>query len=184
MTSQTPFVPGPATPATPTPAKRSKLPLIVGALLAGVLVLGGAGIGAAWFFTRDDKPATKVATAWDLEQKANQSGAAQPEPALTETPGPLLTKDDLKLTLKTVDKQCFGSAGCSVDVKVQATLLTGFESTETWEVTYQVTGGTDGAVIGNFQLTDGRYDMNEESIDTDRESDKLAVKVTSVERIG
>lgn len=57
MTSQPPYMPGgyapPASTDTPAPppATRSKLPLIIGALAAFVVLAGAIGIGAAWFFT-------------------------------------------------------------------------------------------------------------------------------------
>ncbi|GAB2594310.1 hypothetical protein Aab01nite_82810 [Paractinoplanes abujensis] len=91
-------------------------------------------------------------------------------PAATTTAptvSPTLSLADLDLTPKVVKNQCFGSAGCSVLVKVEM----GYGGTplildETWEVTYELTGDETGPIIGTFELAGSRYDQDEIHLST------------------
>jgi hypothetical protein len=186
----TPTLPAPA--PSPAPLKKSRLPWIIAIAVAVIVLAAGIGIGAAWFFARDDKPAASAPSAWDLEQqrKASELPSAEdetlPDPVPTPT-GPALTKADVKLSLKTTEKQCFGSVGCNVTVQVEAAHADGvgsFKSPETWLVTYEITGDESGPIIGSFEITDGKYDVNEEALSTKSSKTKVTVKVTDVEKVG
>jgi hypothetical protein len=172
---------------TPAPSRKSRLPLIV-AIAAAVLVLaGGIGIGAAWFFTRGDTPAATAPPAQAVDPALpSVDDETLPDPAPT-TAGPALTKSDVKLSLKTTDKQCFGSVGCNVTVQVEAAHADGvgsFKSAETWLVTYEISGDESGPIVGSFEITDGKYDVNEESLSTKSSKTKVSVKVVDVEKVG
>jgi len=98
-----------------------------------------------------------------------------------------LTKQDVKLSLKTTSKQCFGSAGCNVTVQVQAGVAASLQQAlppdGTWDVTYQITGDESGPIIGTFSLYgNGKYDVNEESLSTGSSYTPVRVKVISVEQ--
>lgn len=146
---------------------------------AGAVILIALTILGTLAITHHDKPEAAAsptpASAWDLEQAA---------PAPTETtpaPGPTLAATDLTLTPKITKKQCFGSAGCNVQIKVEV----GYDGPtlsedDTWEVTYQVTGDESGPIVGTFELTGTKYDQDEISLSTKSSKTKISVKVTDV----
>jgi hypothetical protein len=184
---QPPYAATPTPAAAPTPvppARRPRLPWILGAVVAVILLAAGIGIGTAFFLAADEPaPAPPATLQGDGNALPSVEDEVLPDPAPT-TAGPLLTMADLKLSLKVTDKQCFGSAGCSITAKVEAAMATGFKSAETWEITYEITGVEDGPIIGSFELTDGQYDVNEEFFETKNKKSKPAIKVTEVEKLG
>jgi hypothetical protein len=174
------------------PGRRSGI--LIGLAIGGVVAVGTGIAGFALGATRqDENPSTSAAaptppSSWDLEQQAN---ATQPDLTLDEgsttaaTPGPTLDVSLIKLTPKVKDKQCFGSAGCNVTVKLDMaydgpTLA----EDETWEVTYELRGGEDGPTIGTFEVTGKSYTVPEESVSTPNKNTQLTVKVTDVEKRG
>jgi hypothetical protein len=53
------------------------------------------------------------------------------------------------LTPKTRDRQCFGSAGCNVRVKVETAYKGApLSEDEMWEITYQLPGDESGPIVG------------------------------------
>ncbi len=149
---------------------------------AGAVILVALTILGTLAITHRDKPkaaaSPEAASAWDLEQ-------AQPEPAETTTaPGPALSATDLTLTPKVTKKQCFGSAGCNVSIKVEVGYGgPALSEDDTWEVTYQVTGDESGPIVGTFELTGTKYDQDEISLSTKNSKTKISVKVTGVDGI-
>jgi len=184
--------------AQPTPVrKHSKLPWIVGGVIA-LLAIVGATVGVMIVITSDSEQTTKaVATqplsAWELEQ---EDLAAEPgiedEGGLTATPatdpttgGAALSASDITLTPKVTDKQCFGSAGCSLTIKIDMSYRgADLSADDTWEVTYQVKGDESGPIIGTFEITGDQYTVNEESLSTRSSRTKVTIKVTDVEKLG
>lgn len=136
-------------------------------VLIAVLVLAGCG---------NDAPAT-----------AQQAGAAatetpgptpEPTPEITPTPSP----SDYELRVKTLQKECFGSAGCNVSYTIRVTYSgTPLPEDATYSVTYKVTGGED-EVINTFEINGDRATVaEEESVSTSSSGAKLRAKVTEVE---
>ncbi|WP_328459440.1 hypothetical protein OHA21_27115 [Actinoplanes sp. NBC_00393] len=163
------------------PKQKRLWPVAAGAVAA--LVLIAATILATLAVTAPDEPqqpAAQALSAWQQEQEV-------PTPTVEPTPtaGPTLSAANLTLTPKVIKKQCFGSAGCSVEVKVEV----GYDGPtlspdDTWEVIYEVKGDEDGPIIDSFELTGDRYDQDEISVSTKTSKTKISVKVTSIERQG
>jgi hypothetical protein len=165
-----------ASPA-PAPKKPKRWPWILGML---VTLFIGIGIGAAC--APEEPTATRTATP---EASVTASPTSWPQ----ETPEPVeafsLTKQDIELELKTTERQCLGSAGCSVTVQVRASLdaatADALAPEGQWDVTYRITGDRSGPLIGTFSLYgNGKYDVNEEFLDG--VNTPIRVKVTHVER--
>lgn len=178
----TPYVP-PTPPPTPA-ATRRYWPFVV----AAAALIVAAAIVVLVMSNRPHAPAvatTKPAVPVDT---CGEDLCSTPTPTPTATPtaaGPVLTVADIHLTLKTTDKECFGSAGCNVQVKVEMGPLDEMPGAgETWEVTYEITGGNDGSSIGSFDITGDKYEINTEMVSTASSKSKLHVKVTDVERLG
>jgi hypothetical protein len=168
-----------ASPAPP-PKKPKRWPWILGMV---VTLFIGIGIGAAG--TPEETTQTRAIT--PEASPATASPTASPQ----ETPEPVegfsLTKQDIELELKTTERQCFGSAGCSVTVQVRASLdaatADALPPEGQWDVTYQITGDESGPLIGTFSLYgNGKYDVNEEFLSTYSVNTPIRVKVTDVER--
>jgi hypothetical protein len=177
--------PGPALIGEqPAPApKKSRLPLILAAV-AGLAVVIAVTVGITVAAQNGTSPAATKSSgqsAWDKEQAAAAT-TPDPTPAVVEnTPA----ASDMRLTLKTTSKECFGSAGCLLTVKVNLGYNGPTLSTDdTWQITYEIGGVSDGPLIGSFEMTGDEYQVNEENLSTKSSKSKVTVKVTSVEKVG
>jgi hypothetical protein len=181
----------PGTPgAQPVAAGRTRVTgWIVGAAVL-VLLLCFGGCGALLATTDDgDKPRPGSA-ALSASPTASATTAAPTTAAAAPTttpPAPLPvyatpTKNDFKLKVKILRKQCFGSAGCNVTYRIDVT-YTGdgdLDPSKTYEVTYQVKGAED-PIINTFEVTgDSASVQQEEMASTQRSGDKLTAVVTDV----
>lgn len=143
-------------------------------LVVGLLI--GYGIGASGTSTKE------VAT----PNAANDVAPTEEDvPIVTESPQPLPyvpTKNDFKLTVKILKKECFGSAGCNITYRVQVSYEgQPLNPSETWEVTYEVRGGEDGPVINTFTVNGDQASVDErENLSTSSASSRLSVVVTDV----
>jgi hypothetical protein len=181
--NQLPQAPPPPASVNPNAAGRGwKTWILPAATFVAGLVLG-AGLGAAGD-AGGDEDAAKPSV---VSISPSSSDAPSPSPSPSPDPVVRLTKQDIELTLKTKEKQCFGSAGCNVTVQVRASLdgavLDALPSDGTWDVTYQISGDESGPIIGTFSVYgNGKYDVNEEFLSTPSANTPVDVKVVSVER--
>lgn len=172
----------------PDAPKKSRLPLILTAIAALAVVIVAAVITTLAVAGRDrtvaaPKPVATAAGAIPIEG----CGSFCDDPTPTPAAGPILTKADIKLSTKITDKQCFGSAGCSITLKVIADHVdraSTLSPDETWEVTYEIRGVEDGPVIGSFEITGEQYTVNEEDVSTTSSKSKISIKVTDIEKVG
>jgi hypothetical protein len=174
-----PPVPQPTGIVSPPPVKKPKRfgwPTVI--ITAAVALVLGAMLGGA-----SDTSSTPGPTA--TVTKTTTVAPSEPTEDPTDTSSFHTTKSDWNATLKITDKQCFGSAGCNVDVRVKigyygdSSLI---PEDATIELTYKIRGASDGAVIGSTTVTNQtEYDVNTESVETRSSSSKLSVEITDVE---
>ncbi|MGY4102495.1 hypothetical protein ACW2Q0_23495 [Nocardia sp. R16R-3T] len=128
----------------------------------------------------NDRTATTPSTTRSVQSTTT---TAAPKPVFQPTP------DQILLSLTTVKKSCFGSAGCNVKVHVDPKFLFQQEipAGKKWTVIYEIRGGEDGPKINNFTFTRGdsadkvSYRIaDEESIGTTGPNDQLTVSVTDI----
>jgi hypothetical protein len=139
----------------------------IAAFVAAALIAVGCSSGGG------DKNATDPAPA----------GASAQPPAAVVKPGTLTTRD-VKLTVKTTSKQCFGSAGCSVDWTIVPAVDKAKLGDQEVLITYEVRGVEDGPQIDSFTLgSDGSYSSDEVKGfgQTKSKSAKLTAVATAVE---
>jgi hypothetical protein len=188
----------PAPPAAPggppAPAKKSwfanqwvryAIVFVIG------LVVGGAALGGAAADT-DGDPVAAPTTAINNESPADAPTTTETVPPDEPEPEPTFTnilRSDVSLDLKTKSRQCFGSAGCLVEVEVELSLdMTNAEVENlprgaTWDVTYRITGDESGPIIGTFSIYgNGKYDVNSEIVSTPSTNTPVNIKLMSVER--
>jgi hypothetical protein len=183
-----PYLPEPTQP--PAPRKRARLLLIIGAAVALLLLIIGGTVAFTLAAVGKDNIAAKPAaqSAWDREQqkRAAEEPAIEALPDPTE-PAPVITPavSDFTLKPKITDKQCFGSAGCNVEFKVDLTYGgSPLDSATTWLVTYEVTGIEDGPMIGSLELTGDTFTGDTEVVSMKSSKSKMTMKVTEVAKVG
>jgi hypothetical protein len=161
---------------TEKPKRRWLLPTLVGV----IAFVAGIGVGAAVGSGSDPTTTSTDAAAGRPIETSEPAEEPSPEPE----PEPVVytpTAEDFELTVKTLEKQCFGSAGCNVTFRIEVgyggpTL----DPATTYEVIYEVTGGED-PLINTLTVTGDSYEVDqEESLGTTSSDAELSAKVTDV----
>ncbi|NED96425.1 hypothetical protein G1H11_14035 [Phytoactinopolyspora alkaliphila] len=173
--------------STPEPQAPTRKPRRWPWVLAVIVALFvGIGIGQA---TGDNDNATAAETASpstgsepNLEPVVEDEPAPEPEPEPEPEPDAYEpTVDDFELDVKTLEKQCFGSAGCNVTFRIEVAY--GGEPLDpdtTYEVIYEIEGGDD-PKINTLTITGDSYRVDEtERIGTPSSDSELVAIVTSV----
>ena len=135
---------------------------------AAVLVLAGCGDN-----TKSDAP-----------KAAPAPTPARTTPALLTTPPetpPVIEPAWWHLTVKILEKKCFGSAGCNVTYRIDPKYDGELDPSRTYRMTYEVSGVEDGPQINNFTVTGTEASIpSEESAQTKTTKVKLTAKVTDM----
>lgn len=166
--------PGPPTQKTERRIARGVMVFIAAALIGvGGYVVGTRGDGT------DPKPAkASASTANDIDLPALDDVETTPE--YTE-----YSPDDFLMELKTTSKECFGSAGCLVDVEPELTFVgdsADIDPGATYRITYEITGDEDGPIIDTLTLTDqDDITYNETTVSTVSSNTEIDVEITDVE---
>ncbi len=154
--------------------------LLVPLLLAGCSSGSGQQAAPAATVTVTETRSAAPAPTVTVTETATAQPTEEPSPTATT-----FTKNDFKVDLKTKSKECFGSAGCSIVVEVGLTYVAGdpddIPDDTAGEITYEITGGDDGPVIGTLEFEGSKYSEEEESVSTSSGSSKLTAKITDVE---
>lgn len=184
-------------PTAPPPARSAawytrRWVQILAALTVG-FVLGVAAGGSGSKAGSSVDSAAKRQAAIDAEVKrldearvAEEAAAEAQASALAEASAAAAAPPPLsafKLTIKTLEKDCFGSAGCNVTYRVVPSFV-GPGDPANLEVTYTVIGGEDGPVVATFTVDSAgtmSYD-SENTISTPSARTVLRARVTSIER--
>jgi hypothetical protein len=187
---QASWSPGLATPPPPPPPKKSRKGLyIVLALVIGltfiVLAACFAAVGSAVNDAAKTTGVQGVAGESPLPADPCGGGLCEDSPKTPPKGGDLVAAS-VKLTPQVTDKQCFGSAGCNVTLKVKLAYDgPALDADKSWMVTYQLNGDESGPIVGSFTVNGDRtYEINEEAISTKSSKTKITLKVTGVEKIG
>lgn len=162
-------------PEQPKVSKPKKWPWIVGIVAAFVF---GFGIGVAG----TDQAATQAQPrdygSPEIVDPEVVDPVAEPEPA--EEPPPLPKPEDFSVELKTLSKECFGSAGCLITFTIVPNYTGATPPEEELTVTYEVTGGKD-PLINSFTVQgDTATYQEQQSIQTSSSSAELTAEVTEV----
>jgi hypothetical protein len=145
-------------------------------MLLGIFI--GAAIGSS------NGDAGRVSTTATNRPAASTPATTRP-PVATQPPAPAAavpTVRDFKLAVKVLSKQCFGSAGCNITYRIDASWTKTFDPDIEYELVYEVRGGEDGPQINTITVQGDSYERTqEESISTSSSGAKLRAVVTSVE---
>lgn len=178
----------------PPPPRKKKRGRGLELAAVGVVVLIALGIGAAWAIA--NRSATPVASPTASPRPANVSCehgqlpngacAGQADPGkVYATPA----ASDFKLSLKILKKECFGSAGCNVGIRVEMQYIgKPAEPSSLWDVTYDITGAEDPYTATMTVTFDGggqpaEYTQDDgEMVQTKKSSATLAITATDVSK--
>jgi hypothetical protein len=180
-----PIVPGSAEPPSlsqlmpesPKP-KRPVWPILLG---VAALVVIAALSATVFVLVARDSPGTPAAG--DTITRPAPAAPAVEAPPAKIWPEPLAA--NIKLTVKVLKKECFGSAGCLVTYTIEPEYSgSALEPGKVWDITYEVSGAED-PIVNTLELegmAEGyRYRTErEESTQTPRSSSVLTAKVTAV----
>ncbi|MFI6816618.1 hypothetical protein ACIBG7_29745 [Nonomuraea sp. NPDC050328] len=146
-------------------------PLQIPTLMLAVAFMAGCTAPSTTTITRPDA-AGPVAPS-----RAAASGTSQPE-----TPAQAPEPTQFELRVKTLKKQCFGSAGCNVTYSIKV----GYDGPEldpdvAYQVTYKVTGADD-PIINTFTVQGTDVTRQEEEFaSTPSSGSTLKAKVIEIE---
>jgi hypothetical protein len=145
---------------------------IVVTVIAAVLACGGIVVAIAGSSNTAGRSAVQLA-------EPASGGASTPKSSPKPKLG--LTVKAIKLTVKTTEKVCFGSAGCNVQYEIRAAIATGTTPGDC-DVTYEVRG-LDDAQVGTLHVTpNGRYTQDAyQAGQTPRASSRLTAVVTDID---
>lgn len=90
--------------------------------------------------------------------------------------------EDFTLTVKILEKKCFGSAGCSVVFRIELG-YTGppLDSARTYELTYEVAGTDEASYVNTLLVTGTTYRTDDrEHVSTKSSKAELKATVTGV----
>lgn len=114
------------------------------------------------------------------------AGDSTKAPEKAKAPAAVLTPKDITLKVKVLSKQCFGSAGCHLEMRISSvTVAPGkLDPSASYEITYRYDGLED-PVENRFVLDGtGKGEVSETEFgSTKRKSDKVTAVVTSVEKL-
>lgn len=89
--------------------------------------------------------------------------------------------DDFVINLRTIEKKCFGSAGCNVTVSIDPTYVGSGAIPDAFKVTYEIRGGEDGPEISTFSVEGDTVSYDgEERISTSSSDAELEAVATEV----
>lgn len=88
------------------------------------------------------------------------------------------------MTLRTTERQCFGSAGCNVTVEPRLSydgLSDGLDPDAVYEITYEISGDESGPVIETAELSEQTsLNYSQTMLSTASSGSKVSVKITDI----
>jgi hypothetical protein len=89
---------------------------------------------------------------------------------------------DFKLTVKILEKSCYGSAGCNVTYRIALEQVSAaeFDPSKEYDVTYEVRG-TEGGKINTLKVTGTQYSTDDKEFASTKSSNpKLTAVITDI----
>ncbi|MFD8676769.1 hypothetical protein ACFV1A_27280 [Streptomyces seoulensis] len=171
----------PVLPATPERTRRrTVIAMIVGAVIVAAVSSGITALLVSGSSRESAGPRpTSAASSPAAPVEDPGDVAAEAQESYNDSP----TSKDFELTLKTTEKQCFGSAGCNITVEPHLSYLsvTSLDPEKTLSITYEVRGDESGPVIETMELTDqDQLTYDPVSITTPGRLTKVTAKITDV----
>lgn len=156
----------------PPPRRRRYLTVVLGAALVAAAVGAGIVIGSSGSDSAQDGPVLTVAP-------ASRTADEPDEPEYDSVDSGSFT-----IELRTTERHCFGSAGCNVTVEPEVTYVgdsADLDPEAVYEITYEIHGDEDGAVLETMELTDQtELSYTPSVVSTESSGTKVTVEITDV----
>jgi len=166
----------PAAPVPPAPpVKKARTTVVLLSVLGVLGLVVIAGLVGSQLGGKDEPAASVPAAAAPTTEVAAAPVTTTAEPV---APAP----EDFTATPKIVEKECFGSAGCNVTLRVDLEMKTIPDPAQSWLLVYEIRGVEDGPEVGNLTLTGDNIQGTEENVSISSSKAKITIKVTSVEK--
>ncbi|WP_250402234.1 hypothetical protein [Streptomyces cellostaticus] len=166
-------------PPPPRPAQKKSRTNLVIISAAAAVIAAVVGTGVAVVQSRDDSKPAATAQASTPAKDVDAAADEPDEPTYTA-----IDADSFTITLRTTERQCFGSAGCNVTVEPDLTLLVDSDSVDpdaVYEVTYEIRGDESGPIIETAELSDQtNLNYRPSILSTASSRTKVSVKITDV----
>lgn len=177
-----PAVP-PTPPEPPKPSRHGKLVSAVG--LSVVIALGVGIFAGTWIDSDATDGASGTSASPTTVDPVEQPDFVPEQDEDSATVYVTPVKGDFSVDLKVKEKQCFGSAGCSLTVKPELAYdgpSAELDPDRTYEVTYEISGDESGVIVKTVELSDQDVVSYEETmVSTSSSSVKPKATVTGVE---
>jgi hypothetical protein len=172
-----PPVQSPEAPAPKAPRNMRKtiviVSLIVLAAVIGAVAAGSSKKPAAAATPQGSTPGITDTTS---DTASTDTSVAVPAPIYSPKPS------QFALRVKTLSKQCFGSAGCIVTYRIVPTYSgPDLDPNSTYEVTYKVVGDESGPQINTFTISEGTKSEVDAEEMASTSSSRTVVKATPTE---
>ncbi|MGV9456717.1 hypothetical protein [Streptomyces sp. NPDC003635] len=173
----------PPLPFTPSPhdSKKPRNWVIIGSASAVIAAVIGTGVFVVNSLDDDSKSTAGTVAASSTPDQGVVAASEEPTPTPTYTE---IDANSFDITLRTTKRQCFGSAGCSMTVEPNLTLMvdsTNIDPDAVYEITYEIRGDESGPVIETAELSEQTsLNFRPSVISTASSSTKVSVKITDV----
>ena len=168
------FPPLPSEP--PEPTKNRTNAIILGSAAAIIAAVVATGVIVVQSNNDDSPPPATAAT-----NALADTAAAEPEPEPTYSER---AARSFTITLRTTERQCFGSAGSNMTVEPRLSYLGLTEDIDPdaiYEITYEIRGSESGPVIETAELSDrSSLNFTPTVLSTASASSKVSVEITDV----
>lgn len=153
-----------------------KLLVMATIALLGVALVFAAGFGVGRLSEDSGSAASSKSAEADVP-RVSEAEEQDEEESLPE-----FDVDDFTLDVKITDKQCFGSAGCNVQFRVDPTYLGAVEDLEGRDIdmTFVIKGDESGPQVGTIYLSNGSYDQEIRTASTSSNGVKITARMQSV----
>lgn len=156
--------------------------------IVGVVVAFVAGVGAGSIGQGDDVgSAAATSSAPSEEEPVEETTEPEPEPepepeSESEPEYDEPTADSFELSVKTLQKKCFGSAGCNVTFRIEVAAtdpMMSLDPSKTYELTYEIEGSED-PYINTLTIQGDGYEVDSEEFVSTASDVELEAVVTVV----
>lgn len=151
-------------------------------LLVALTACGGTGTKSVDATSSSETTtATAATTSPTTPSETTSASSSTTQPVQRANP---LSAKSWQLSLKIKSKECFGSAGCSVEFTPRLKWMGPGpkpEEDSSYDITYEVKGPEDGAITGTISTHGTHYDDDTTYVSTSNSRVKLTVKITQIE---
>jgi hypothetical protein len=172
----------------PPPTKKKHGPSFWILIALGVIVLIALGSCAVALIGGARQVAKDLSNTSSVEAtQAEPTDSTAPTSTAPTKKGYSPKKTDFAIKIKTTSKQCFGSAGCNLEIKVSSLRTqprSYYPSTGEIDISYTIKGGEDpleGTLTVYLDDDPVQADVDEQFLSTRSKSVKLTATVTAVE---